>query len=344
MNPIRLGPNQPPRFYRGGEAIARLRGLAGGNGFRPEDWVGSTTALWGESEAGLTPLDGSTLRDAVAGDPVAFLGPEHVDRHGADPALLVKLLDAGERLPVHCHPNRAFSRRHLDCPYGKTEAWIVIETRDERPTVHLGFRHDVPAETLAGWVARQETEAILGALHDVPVAPGDSVLVPAGMPHAIGAGVFVVELEEPTDLSVLLEWEDFAIDGSADGHLGLGFDVALGCVDRSGWGEEQLRRLRRSERDAPVVREGARALLVSEADPYFRAEGIQTPPPCALEASFSILLVLDGEGRLDTEGGGPLALAQGDTVLVPHAAGPGRLTGALIAVRCLPPLSAEPAA
>jgi mannose-6-phosphate isomerase len=344
VNPIRLGPNQPPRFYRGGEAIARLRGLAGGSGFRPEDWVGSTTALWGESEAGLTPLDGSTLRDAVAGDPVAFLGPEHVERHGADPALLVKLLDAGERLPVHCHPNRAFSRRHLDCPYGKTEAWIVIETRDERPTVHLGFRHDVPAETLAGWVARQETEAILGALHDVPVAPGDSVLVPAGMPHAIGAGVFVVELEEPTDLSVLLEWEDFAIDGSADGHLGLGFDVALGCVDRSGWGEEQLRRLRRSERDAPVVREGARALLVAEADPYFRAEGIQTPPPCALEASFSILLVLDGEGRLETEGGGPLALAQGDTVLVPHAAGPGRLTGALIAVRCLPPLSAEPAA
>src|SRR5262249_46404346 len=66
VNPVRLGPNQPPRFYRGGDAIADLRGVSGGNGFQPEDWVGSTTTLWGQPEAGLTHLDdGRTLRDAV---------------------------------------------------------------------------------------------------------------------------------------------------------------------------------------------------------------------------------------------------------------------------------------
>ena len=110
----------------------------------------------------------------------------------------------------------------------------------ERPAVHLGFRRDVEAETLAGWVARQDAAAMLDALHAVPVAPGDSVLVPAGIPHAIGAGVFLVELQEPTDLSVLLEWDGFAVDGVSDGHLGLGFDVALACVDRRGWGAERL--------------------------------------------------------------------------------------------------------
>ena len=69
------------------------------------------------------------------------------------------------------------------------------------------------------------------------LSPGDRVLVPAGMPHAIGRGILLVELQEPTDFSVLLEWEGFAIDGRAEGHLGLGFDVALGCVDRAGWSD-----------------------------------------------------------------------------------------------------------
>jgi mannose-6-phosphate isomerase len=344
VRPLRLGANQQSRFYRGGEAIARFRGLPDGDEFAPEDWVGSTTTLWGERAAGLTSLeDGRALRQAVAGDPEAFLGPEHVERFGSDTALLVKLLDAGERLPVHCHPDRAFSRRHLDCRYGKTEAWVVVEARGTRPAVHLGFRREVRAETLAGWVARQETEIILGALHAVDVDPGDSVLVPAGMPHAIGAGVFVIELQEPADLSVLLEWEGFAVDGAADGHLGLGFEVALGCVDRSGWGEERLRRLLRPEAGADDARDGPQPLLVPEADRYFRAERVRPPPVVPLEPGFSILVVLDGAGRLETERGGTLDVRRGETLLVPWAAGAGRLGGAVEAVRCMPPLPAQEA-
>jgi mannose-6-phosphate isomerase len=341
VRPVVLGPNQPERFYRGGPAIARFRGLPPGGERTPEDWVGSTTTLWGEPRAGLSELGEGTLRDAVAADPEAWLGPAHAARHGADPALLVKLLDAGERLPVHCHPDRAFSRRHLDCPFGKTEAWVIVETRGERPAVHLGFRHDVEAGTLAGWVARQDAAAMLDALHAVPVAPGDSVLVPAGIPHAIGAGVLLVELQEPTDLSVLLEWDGFAVDGASEGHLGLGFDVALGCVDRSGWGAERLAALCRDEAGIGEIRPGVRGVFVPEADPYFRAERIRPRPVASVEASFAILVVLDGEGALETERGGALPLGRGQTVLVPYGAGPGRVRGGLDALRCLPPALEE---
>src|SRR4029453_3078908 len=159
VKPIRLAANRFPRFYRGGSAIDELRGTAldAGGAFLPEDWVGSTTTAFGSDVDGLTRLeDGRTLREAVAADPEGFLGPEHTEAYGDDPALLVKLLHAGERPPVHCHPDRAFSRRHLDCPFGKTEAWVVVEARGEG-TVHLGFRFDVDAPTLSGWVARQET-------------------------------------------------------------------------------------------------------------------------------------------------------------------------------------------
>ena len=101
MQPIVLGPNMPAMFYRGDGRIDRLRGTAG-HADRPEDWIGSVTARFGTADDGMTRLpDGSLLASAVAADPVAWLGAAHVARYGSDTGLLVKLLDAGQRLPVH---------------------------------------------------------------------------------------------------------------------------------------------------------------------------------------------------------------------------------------------------
>ncbi|MGH3924597.1 MAG: class I mannose-6-phosphate isomerase, partial [Pseudonocardiaceae bacterium] len=203
MGPIVLASNQIQRFYRGGEAIAGFRRIPHRDEFAPEDWVGSATAVFGSETLGLSALsDGRTVKQAVDSDPESVLGPDHVERVGSEMGLLVKLLDAGQRLPVHCHPSREFARRHLDCPYGKTEAWVVVEVRSAEPLVHLGFRDDVTLAALTDWVGRQDTEAITGAMHRLPASVGDTILVPAGVPHSIGEGVFIVELQEPTDLSV----------------------------------------------------------------------------------------------------------------------------------------------
>ena len=337
MKPIRLAANRFPRFYRGGQAIDELRGMApeAAGAFLPEDWVGSTTTAFGSAGDGLTRLeDGRTLRAAIGEDPEGFLGQRHAGAYGADPALLVKLLHAGQRLPVHLHPDRDFARRHLDCPWGKTEAWVVIGADGPEPVVHLGFREPMDPGRLAELVSGQRVDALLASLNAVPVASGDTVLVPAGTPHAIGQGVLLVELQEPTDFSVLLEWDGFAIDGPGQGHLGLGFDLALRAVDRSGRAPAELDRLRAGR---GPVRPGVERLFPEEADPFFRAERLRPDPAAALEAAFSILVVTDGSGRLET-GGGSLELARGDTALVPFAAGSGEVRGRLEAVRALPPV------
>jgi mannose-6-phosphate isomerase len=341
LQPMVLGPNQVHRFYEGGEAIARFRGLPGDGDFAPEDWVGSSTAVFGSDTLGVTILaDGRTLKEALEADPEGFVGKAHAERFGSETGLLVKLLDAGQRLPLHCHPSRDFSRRHLDCQYGKTEAWVIVETRSPDPFVHLGFRHDVDVPTLSDWVTRQDTETIVGATHRLPVAVGDSILVPAGIPHAIGEGVFLVELQEPSDLSVLLEWKGFDIDGARDGHLGLGFETALACVDRSNWGEGELSRLR-GRRHGSGERPGAELLFPAEADPFFRAERIRPAGATLLPATFSILVVTSGSGTLQW-GERTLDVARGDTVLIPFAAGDCLLRGSLDVVRCLPPDPASP--
>jgi mannose-6-phosphate isomerase len=331
MRPVVLPPNDIARFYRGGPGIAALRGTPPAGERVPEDWVGSTTTVFGEPELGLSRLpDGRRLRDVLAADPVAYLGPDHAARRGADPALLVKLLDAGERLPVHVHPDGPFAHQALGAPYGKTEAWIVVAVDHDDAGVAAGFRDDVAPEMLEDWVRAQDHDALLGALNPLPVKPGDAIFVPAGVAHAIGAGVLIVELQEPTDLSILLEWEGFGIEDDGQATLGLGWDLALRCVDLGRCDPDTLRGP--GARDGPVTR-----LLPAAADHFFRAERIAPAPIAALERGFAILVVTDGAGALLPETGEPLALKRGDTLLVPWAAGGCHLEGDVVAIACRPP-------
>lgn len=334
--PIVLERNQPTRFYRGGESIAAFRGVSVRDGWEPEDWVGSTTTLFGRQCDGLTELpDGRLLRDAVAADPDGFLGTEHAARFGADPALLVKLLDAAQRLPVHCHPDGEFARRHLDCPYGKTEAWVVIDTVGADAAVYLGFAEPVDDTTMRRWV-REQDSTLPRYLNRIPVSAGDAVLVPAGTPHAIGAGVFVIELQEATDLSVMLEWEGFALNGARDGHLGLGHERALDCVNRAVLDTEGLAALRTAR--SAVPRRPIEPVLPAAADAYFRAERVRPgASTAALDPSFAVLVVLAGEGELRTTAGHVTPLRRGMTVLVPHDAGESVVRGDCEVVRCRPP-------
>jgi mannose-6-phosphate isomerase len=338
--PLLLGPNQPAHFYRGGAGIARFRGTPQPSDHSPEDWVGSTTSLFSRPGAGLTRLaSGETLRDAIAAAPAEFLGPAHVARYGADPGLLVKILDTDQRLVVHFHPDRDFAARHLGSRYGKTEAWVILESRhagDDSGCVYLGFKEDADPAVIRRWVDDQDTGAILGSLNKIPVAPGDTWLVPAGVPHAIGAGITLVELQEPTDFSILLEWAGFAVDGARDGHLGLGFDVALTALDYSGWDSRRLAALRAARTDA-AERPGITRLLPQRTEPFFLAELITGSVPVTFAPGYAVLIVVAGDGELGY-GAGSLAVRRGSTVLVPYAAGPTTLGGGLRALRCLPPI------
>ncbi|GAA2642329.1 class I mannose-6-phosphate isomerase [Paractinoplanes durhamensis] len=306
-----LPANQPETFYRGAGRIAEFRNVPA-LADRPEDWVGSVTSRFALAPAGLSTLaDGRVLAEAIAADPGWWLGPDR-----ADTGVLVKLLDAGQRLPLHVHPDRRFATAHLATPYGKTEAWVIVSARPGA-YVHLGFARDVSSAELGGWVEGQKNDEMLAATNRIPVAAGDAILCPAGLPHAIGDGILLVEIQEPTDFSVLLEYEGF---GLADGHLGLGYDLALQCVDRGAWTPARLDGLRGS----------ASQLLPAAADEFFAANRLHGGDQ--LPHEFSILVVVGGEGRL-SGANDDLAVRRGDTLLIPYAAGPLRLDGQVEAVR-----------
>jgi mannose-6-phosphate isomerase len=324
VKPQVLPPNVLRHFYAGGARIAALRGLELDSDHMPEEWLGAVNTTFGDEQRGLSRLeDGRLVRDAIAADPQTYLGAAHVQRFGPDPGLLVKLLDAGQRLPVHFHPGRTFARAALGSRHGKTEAWYIVEA-EHSAAVHVAFRRDVELREVREWMRTQDTGAMLASMYELTVAAGDIVFVPAGTPHAIGEGILMVELQEPTDMSVLLEWAGFELSED-DGHLNLGWDRALEALDRSGWDEDRAQALR-----GPT--------LPQDADPYFRLERLHRS--AVLDAGFSILVTLGGNGTLATEAG-EVALGRGTAVLVPHAAGEGELRGNVEVLRARP---ADPAA
>jgi mannose-6-phosphate isomerase len=314
-----------------------MRGLPETADDRPEDFIGSTTSALGSEKVGLTVLDdGRTLREHVSRDPNGFLGPAHVERFGDDIGLLVKLLDPSERLFVHFHPDAAFAARHLNCAHGKSEGWIVTDVRsmDDADAGHVfvGFREDVSESTVLAWTSNQRVPEMLAAMNRIPVRPGDTFFVPAGVPHSIGPGITAVELQEPTDFSILLEWDGFDV-APATRHLGLDILTALSALDRHQLAGAQLDDLRATR---PSAAHGVTRIFPEHADRFFRAERLRTDREIGLAADFSIVVVIGGNALLQAASVS-VPVTRGTCVLLPHGAGDVRLTGDVEAIRCRPP-------
>lgn len=337
MRPVLLPPNIIDHFYRGGERLAALREVPLPSASRPEEWLAATVHRHGDPAVGRSRLaDGSLFATLVEADPLSWTGSPH-GAPGAGPAdvgILVKLLDAAQRLPVHIHPTRDFARDHLHSCYGKTEAWYVLETYGDDPAVWVGFAEDVDPDVLAAKVEEQDSAWLLGRLNKISVQPGDGVLVPAGEAHAIGAGVFLVEAQEPTDFSVLLEWS-VTTASREDSHLGLGPGTALTALNHRALDPTGLDHLRR--RQSPQARSDAlTSALPAAADPFFRIDLAASTggAPVPVPHGFAVAVVLEGPGVIS--GAGTQPIDRGQAYAVPDAFGDWTVSGRARVVVCRP--------
>ena len=113
--------------------------------------------------------------------------------------LLVKFIDATDKLSIQVHPDDAYAMPYEN-DYGKNEMWYVLDAREDA-FVYLGFEKD----TDRGEVERRIEEGTLSdILHKVPVKKGDSVFVPAGQIHAIGAGALILEIQQSSNATYRL--------------------------------------------------------------------------------------------------------------------------------------------
>lgn len=213
MQPFRFTENRVWRCYLGGKMIDALRGKPESqckDTLFPEDWIASVV----EARNPQHPVPGEGISRAVIdGREVSFadlvearsedlFGPGHVRALGRTPGFLMKLLDSAIRLPLQAHPDRETARRLYNSPYGKTEAWIVLATRridNEEPYLLLGFNETLDPDVFVHDCIAGDMRRPLAMVHKHAVHPGDVLLLRGGLVHAIGPGVFLVEIMEPTD-------------------------------------------------------------------------------------------------------------------------------------------------
>jgi mannose-6-phosphate isomerase len=315
---VLLPPNRVWRTYQGGRLLDELeRRPAPRDTHFPEDWIASTTRATNVGREHLSEgvsqvRIGAATHDfaaLLASDPEYFLGAAHVAKFGAVPQLLVKFLDPSIRLHFQAHPTAEFARRFLNSPSGKTEAYHVLATRPEvaAPYIYLGFQRPPSRAELRRMIEAQDIAAIEACFDRIPVQPGDTYLVPGGVPHALGEGVFLVEIQEPSDLVVRFEFErgGYVLPEAAR-FMGRGLEFCLDVFDPSAWPAGRIL----TEAKCPPRRRRALGpdsyqdnLIGPERTPCFSVrQSHYRGPATKTESSFYLGIVTDGACTLEVNG------------------------------------------
>lgn len=327
------------RTYLGGALLDELHGAApgtGADGHFPEEWIMSVVAARnagreefpeeGLSHPAQTPE--LTLKEILASDPAAYLGNRHAAAHGAQPGVLIKLIDSAERLTIQVHPDRQTAQRLFGSPFGKTECWHILGGRTvngEAPCIYLGFRERVTREHWQALFEQQDLPGMLACLHRYEVQPGDTVLIAGGVPHAIGAGCFLAEIQEPTDYTIRVERttpSGFAV-ADAMCHQGLGFEQMFDCFHYEGTDRDSMRaKWFLTRRTVHEDAAGSITQLVDYGDtPFFAMRELCTGDVLNVAGgAFSGLYVLQGRGLLEC-GQQALPLCAPGQFFVPAGAG-----------------------
>ncbi len=320
--PLLLEPARVRRTYRGGSWLDRRHGIEyAKESDSPEEWLASMTEAVNPGfspvkNEGLsaTILNGQTLilRDLVQQEPERMLGRTHTARYGAVPGVLAKIIDSAERLSIQVHPDKLFAKEYFHSDYGKTECWHILETREidgQSPCLLMGFRPGVTREIWEDVYQRQDIPAMVRCLNRITPNAGETWLIRGGMPHAIGPGCVLVEIQEPTDYT--MRSERTKADGTpipdALIHQGLGEKALMECFHYETMTETDLRRNCFIFPETVEYPDGSRwQLLIGRRDTdCFSMERLEVGHSLRYTDihTFSIVLVLNGEGVLETPNG-----------------------------------------
>ncbi len=155
------------------------------------------------------PLQGQTLHQLLQSHGRALLGRHYPQ---AQFPLLFKFLDCNRNLSVQVHPDDERARKLVPPDLGKTEAWIILAV-EPGARVYAGLKQGLDREALAREVSRGATELCLNSFEP---KPGDCVFVPAGVLHALGAGLLIAEIQQASDTTYrLFDWNRVDADGQS---------------------------------------------------------------------------------------------------------------------------------
>ncbi|MBQ8948749.1 MAG: class I mannose-6-phosphate isomerase [Prevotella sp.] len=253
------------------------------------------------------PDKGKSLNQLVREQKALLVGKENYQRFGDEFPLLIKFIDARQDLSIQVHPTDEIAHRQGKSR-GKTEMWYCLgeegNHNSQLPQLYNGLKQQITPEQYKQMV---ENDTITEALARYEVHEGDVFFIPAGRIHAIGAGCFVAEIQQTSDVTYRIY--DFKRKDKNGNYRELHTKEAAESIDYTVLDNY------RTDYDLPK-NEGKQVVSC----PYFTTAVYDLNEPMALDYSeldsFVILIAVKGSGSLSADGE-TVAFQTGDTVLLP---------------------------
>ncbi len=249
--------------------------------------------------------DGCKLNELVAQLKEKLVGHENYERFGNEFPLLIKFIDARQDLSIQVHPSNEMAVCQGK-PRGKTEMWYLLES-DEGAQLYSGLNREITPEDYKQMV---DNGTIVNALACHTVSEGDVFYIPGGRIHSIGAGCFLVEIQQTSDVTYRIY--DFKRRDKNGNYRELHTELAAECIDYHVHDDYSIQYTPQPDESVPLV-----------DCPYFTTAVYDLTEPMVLDYSeldsFVILIGLKGSGKL-TCAGQTVSLEAGQTVLIPATA------------------------
>ena len=262
------------------------------------------------------PLAGKTFREVLESDSLSIMGSRVV---GTKFPLLIKLIDARQKLSVQVHPNDETAA--VFGGEAKTEMWYLLGDNDTQ--VYCGFQDGV---TRKNFLQAVENGTCGETMHAIPVKKDNAVFVNGGQVHAIDEGCLILEIQQNSNTTYrIYDWDRMGNDGNP---RELHIDQAINVID---WDESPNPQIKS---ELLVDTDNFKCWKVLQCN-YFRLEKLVFSAPLEVPmdgTTFHALFITEGEAVIiwDDE---TMTSPAGTSILVPAALSAYTLTGNATALR-----------
>ncbi len=248
-------------------------------------------------------LKGLTLKEALKGHAKGIIGQDM--EAGEKFPLLIKFIDAKDKLSVQVHPEDAYAMEYENGELGKSEAWYIL---DAKPGAKLiaGLRDNVTKEDFVEALEKGQLENVL---NEVEVQAGDVINIPAGFVHAIEDGILLAEIQQNSDTTYrVYDWNRVGLDGkSRELHV----DKSLDVIDFEGKHAKDITK-------GLGIKKGENEIIYYVANEYFSLEQLNLNEQMAVTGNekYRIYMCVGGKGEV-IQNGQKYPFTLGDTFMIP---------------------------
>ena len=286
----------------GGDEICKFKGVTPEQKGIGESWEISSV------EGNVSVVANGDLADMSLDKIIAeykdqLVGKKNFETFGTTFPLLIKFIDARDNLSIQVHPDDKLAKKRHDS-FGKTEMWYVINAATGA-FLYSGFEKQMTPDS---YVQSIEDNTFVDYLAKHDVKKGDVFFLPAGRVHAIGAGTFIAEIQQTSNITYRIY--DYKRTDANGNERELHTELAKDAIDFKLYDSYQTSYSRKENQ--PVELESCR---------YFTTNLLELTKDLTRDYSnidsFVAYICMGGACTIRDNKGNDLSVKQGETILIP---------------------------